>query len=84
MKQTHLTQSSAVTASTEGNKKPASGSYVLRLPEVLDRLGVKKTTLYALIKKQQFPEPLKISSRASAWLVSDVDDYIASRRRGKL
>jgi prophage regulatory protein len=51
----------------------------LRLPEVLARVGVGKTSLYALIKRGLFPKPRKLmaNSRSVGWLEEEVDNYIA-------
>lgn len=50
-----------------------------RLPVVLHRIGVSRSTLYGLIKTQQFKVPLKLGARAVGWLSTDVDEFIASR-----
>lgn len=38
----------------------------LRLPDVLDRIGMKKSKLYDMVKKGEFPAPLKIGD-TSVW-----------------
>lgn len=52
---------------------------ILKLPEVLARVGVKKTSLYGLIKKGLFPKSRKLmaNSRSVGWLEEEVDNYIA-------
>jgi prophage regulatory protein len=50
-----------------------------RPPEVLARTGLKRSTLYALIKQGDFPKPIKLSARAIGFLSSEVDDWIAAR-----
>jgi prophage regulatory protein len=59
----------------EGTKHPR----ILRLPEVLARVGVKKTSLYGLIEKGLFPKPRKLmaNSRSVGWLEEEVDNYVA-------
>ena len=59
----------------EGTKHPR----ILRLPEVLARVGVKKTSLYSLIKKGLFPKPRRLmaNSRSVGWLEEEVDNYVA-------
>jgi predicted DNA-binding transcriptional regulator AlpA len=59
----------------DGTKHPRN----LRLPEVLARVGVEKTSLYGLIKKGLFPKPRKLmaNSRSVGWLEEDVDNYVA-------
>ncbi|MBN2701181.1 MAG: AlpA family transcriptional regulator [Methylothermaceae bacterium] len=54
---------------------------ILRRPEVLDRVGVGRTTLYDLIKNEGFPEPRKLGGRAVGWIEEEVNEWIASRAR---
>jgi prophage regulatory protein len=51
---------------------------LIRLPEVLSRVGLKKTKLYALIAEDEFPRPVKIGA-ASAWVESEVDHWLSER-----
>jgi prophage regulatory protein len=52
---------------------------LLRLPDVLSRIGIKRSTLYRWIAEKKFPAPLRIGDRASAWLESDVATWINRR-----
>lgn len=50
-----------------------------RLPETLARTGLKRSTVYALIAKSDFPQPIKLSARAIGFLVPEVEAWIANR-----
>lgn len=50
-----------------------------RLPVVLQRIGVSRSTLYQLIKTGQFRAPISLGARAVGWLESDVSDFIEAR-----
>lgn len=52
---------------------------ILRLPAVLDRVGLKKSAFYVLVREGQFPKPVKLSERAVGWKSSDVVQWIESR-----
>jgi prophage regulatory protein len=52
---------------------------LLRLPEVVERVGFGKSTIYALIKRGQFPSPIALGARARAWISTEVDAWIAQR-----
>lgn len=52
---------------------------LLRLPEVIARVGYSRSSLYAKIREKEFPAPIKLGDRAVAWLSSDVDDWITQR-----
>lgn len=53
---------------------------LLRLPQVLDRVGLKKTVVYDRIKDGTFPKPIKLGS-ASVWLDSDIQAWIEAQVR---
>ena len=56
-----------------------SNESLIRLPEVEKRTGLKRAHLYQLARKGQFPKPLKIGARASAWRASQVNEWVAAR-----
>ena len=68
---------------------PASAAF-LRLPEVIRRTGLSRSTIYLRVNKGTFPAPLKIGIRAIAWLEAEIDAWLAAtvkaarpaRRRG--
>ena len=45
----------------------------LRLPQVLERIPVSKSTWWAGVRKGLFPRPVKLTERTTAWLESDID-----------
>ena len=52
---------------------------LLRLPVVLDKVGLGRSRLYELVKAGIFPAPIKISDRAVRWPEDRVDHWIAER-----
>jgi prophage regulatory protein len=48
---------------------------MIRLSEVCDMVGLKRTTVYAKIKTKSFPAPIKIGY-ASRWIESEVLKWI--------
>jgi prophage regulatory protein len=59
--------------------EPATVSRFLRLPEVCDRIGLSRSTVYRLINEGVFPDPVKVTARTSAWLESSVQRWMAER-----
>lgn len=49
---------------------------MLRLPLVLQRTGLSRSTLYELIKKGRFPKQFKITERSSGWRSADIEEWI--------
>ncbi|MBZ2207668.1 helix-turn-helix transcriptional regulator [Massilia soli] len=56
-----------------------SESTIERLPTVLHRLGVSRSSLYKLIQRGDFKAPVKLGPRSVGWLSTDTDDFIAAR-----
>jgi prophage regulatory protein len=52
---------------------------ILRLPDVEAKVGLKRDSIYRGAREGWFPRPLKLSERASGWLESELDDYLARR-----
>ena len=53
---------------------------LIRLPEVEERVGLKRSSIYAAIQAKTFPEPLKVlGGRASVWPLSAIDAWIAEQ-----
>lgn len=55
-----------------------TGLVMLRLPAVIDRVALKKSAIYKLIKAKEFPAPAKLGS-ASAWPEHEIDAYLLAR-----
>ncbi|MGB1561609.1 MAG: helix-turn-helix transcriptional regulator [Sinimarinibacterium flocculans] len=51
---------------------------LIRLPEVLARVGLRKTKVYALIAAGEFPKPVKLG-RDSLWVESEVSAWIQAQ-----
>lgn len=49
---------------------------LIRLPEVMARTGLSRSTIYLYIDKGNFPKAIKIGLRAVAWRKEDVDNWI--------
>jgi prophage regulatory protein len=69
------TQVSNILVSTDAN----SSQRYLRLPEVLDRVGVSWITLLRWEKQGLFPKRRKLGHRVVAWLESEIDQWCKER-----
>jgi prophage regulatory protein len=52
---------------------------ILRKPEVESRVGLKRERIAQLEREGRFPKRIKISDRASGWVESEIEAWIASR-----
>jgi len=55
----------------------------IRLKNVEDRTGLKKSMVYDLMSRGEFPKSIKIGERAVAWVESEVDAINAARMAEK-
>jgi prophage regulatory protein len=51
----------------------------LRLTGVQAKVGLSKTQIYRLVQGGKFPQPAKLSERTSAWLESDIDEWLKQK-----
>lgn len=52
---------------------------ILRLPRVLEKTGLSRSTTYAMISDGQFPAPVRIGRRAVGWVESEADRWLTAR-----
>jgi prophage regulatory protein len=52
---------------------------LLRIDRVADRIGLCRSHVWRMVKDGYFPKPRRLSSRAVAWLESDVSAWIGDR-----
>ena len=52
---------------------------VVRLPQVQQVTGAKRSTIYKWIAQGLFPRPIKVGMRSVGWLESEVEQWLAVR-----
>ena len=52
---------------------------LLRLPDVIRRVGYRRTTIYRMVKHGEFPPPVALGPWAVAWPSDEIDRWIATR-----
>jgi prophage regulatory protein len=57
-----------------GNGMPRK---ILRLPVVLDRTGLSRSTVYLRVTEGRFPRPVSLGARAVGWIETEVEEWIA-------
>lgn len=58
------------------SKLPDEG--YLRLNDVLSIIPVGRSTWWAKVKSGEYPQPVKLSKRTTAWKVQDIRDLITT------
>lgn len=57
---------------------------IIRLPEVIEKTGISKSTIRNLELSKNFPPRLKISRRAVGWFEHEVDEWVANLKANML
>lgn len=52
---------------------------MLRLPEVMSRTGLGRSTIWNRVAQGSFPKQVKLGARSSAWVASEVDRWISAK-----
>ena len=50
---------------------------ILRLPNVLDRTGLSRSTVYLRVTEGRFPRPVSLGARAVGWIETEVEEWIS-------
>ena len=52
---------------------------LLRLPQVIERIGLARSSVYDLIRLGRFPQAVPLTATARAWRSDEIDAWIAQR-----
>jgi prophage regulatory protein len=56
---------------------------VLRLPAVISKTGIGRSTIYTKIAENNFPKPVHLGSRSVGWIEAEVDAWLSDKVRLK-
>ena len=58
---------------------------IIRMKELVSKVGYARSTIHALIKEGRFPEPFKLvpNGRANGWLEETIDKWMQDRATEK-
>lgn len=54
---------------------------LLRLPAVMERTSLGRSSIYNKVLASEFPSPVRLSVRAVAWREEEVEEWVASRTK---
>lgn len=52
---------------------------MLRIPQVMERTGLRRTTIYKLMREGNFPKPRQLTSSAVGWREDEVEEWLSAR-----
>lgn len=62
----------------ESNSDPAPfvPSRLIRLPDVIARVGIKRSMIYRLMGEGRFPRSRALGPKCAVWVESEIEDWI--------
>nr|WP_234002428.1 AlpA family transcriptional regulator [Erythrobacter sp. AP23] len=51
---------------------------LIRLPEVMNRVGLKRSTIYQRMRDGRFPRARSLGLKCAVWVEAEIEDWIRS------
>lgn len=58
-------------------------NHVLRIGEVVERVGLSRSMIYLMVSDGRLPPPIKLSSRAVGWPADEITAWIEQRKTAR-
>ncbi|WP_262459585.1 AlpA family transcriptional regulator [Alloalcanivorax balearicus] len=52
---------------------------IMRLKEVMDTTGLKRSAIYKAISEGRFPKQVSLGARAAGWVADEIESWIMER-----
>ena len=52
---------------------------ILKLPAVISKTGIARSTIYSKIAEREFPQQIRLGSRCVGWLETEIDQWLSQR-----
>ena len=52
---------------------------IIRLPEVKNKTGLSRSSIYLRMSNGEFPQSISLGSRAIGWLDADIEQWLDER-----
>lgn len=56
---------------------------ILRLPQVIEKTGYRRSSIYNFMEQGTFPAARKLGPRAVGWDAQEIDEWIQKKLDGK-
>ena len=69
--------------SRESNALPPAPppARLLRLPEVIDRVGLRRSAIYQRMSEGRFPKSRSLGPKCAVWVEAEIDEWIQAVAR---
>ena len=54
---------------------------LLRLPEVIDRVGLRRSAIYQRMSEGRFPKSRSLGPKCAVWVEAEIDEWIQAVAR---
>lgn len=70
--------------SRESNALPPAPppARLLRLPEVIDRVGLRRSAIYQRMSEGRFPKSRSLGPKCAVWVEAEIDHWISEIAKG--
>jgi prophage regulatory protein len=55
---------------------PTAPVRLLRLPEVMARVGLKRSAIYQRMSENRFPKSRSLGPKCAVWVEAEIDDWV--------
>ena len=73
------TKKNLATTEQPRNERTRAPTRILRLPEVMARTGLSRTTIYRWRVEGRFPQPVRLGTRCVGWIESELEAWMGER-----
>ena len=49
---------------------------IIRLPEVISKTGLSRSTIYLRVSRNEFPKPVNLGGRAVGWIEAEIQEWL--------
>lgn len=67
---------SILPATAPSENAPPSFGRLIRLPEVMDRVGMKRSAIYQRMREGSFPRSRSLGSRCAVWVEAEIEEWV--------
>lgn len=64
-----------ITSETEPSPMPPR---LLRLPEVMERVGLRRSAIYQRMSEGRFPKSRSLGPKCSVWVEAEINEWVVS------
>ena len=62
-----------------GDAAACANARLLRLPDVMKTVGLRRASIYQYVREGRFPKPVRITERSVGWVEAEIQAWIAER-----